>query len=166
MKHLLLMRHAKSSWKDPALSDFDRPLNGRGRRTAPRMGALLSSTTHYPQVILCSTAQRAQQTASLIIASLSTKPVLLLEESLYAASAQGILQAVSQTDDRCMSLLVIAHNPGLEELASELDGDFCDALPTASVVDIECDISHWQEISPECGQVQTLYCPRQLFPDA
>ncbi|MBZ9771477.1 SixA phosphatase family protein [Mesorhizobium sp. CO1-1-8] len=120
MKQLLLLRHAKSSWDDPALDDFDRPLAERGLKAARLMGRELAARDWLPDLALVSAALRTRDTWRLVATELPTHPRIAFIEALYGASATGILGQVHQTDPSCGSLLVIAHNPGLEDLAKQL----------------------------------------------
>ncbi|RWC50039.1 MAG: histidine phosphatase family protein [Mesorhizobium sp.] len=122
MKQLLLLRHAKSSWDDPDLNDFDRPLAERGVKTARLMGRELAARGWLPDLVLVSAALRTRDTWRLVAAELSTHPRIAFTEALYGASAKDILNQVHQADPSCGSLLVVGHNPGLEDLAKQLAG--------------------------------------------
>ncbi|RRJ84932.1 SixA phosphatase family protein [Aestuariirhabdus litorea] len=170
MKQLLILRHAKSSWSHPELSDFDRPLNARGQRTAPKMAALVHE--HFPDLslILSSPARRAKETAQAVARRFGGQPHLELEPDLYHADALQIRHCLAGCDERHPCVMLVGHNPGLEECISELDGDFCDPLPTAGLVVLECAIEQWRELGDEDSgrgsvHVTALYLPRQQFPD-
>ncbi|CAN7619342.1 SixA phosphatase family protein [Mesorhizobium sp. LjRoot246] len=122
MKQLLLLRHAKSSWDGPDLDDFDRPLAERGLKAARLMGRELAARGWLPDLVLVSAARRTRDTWRLVAAELPTHPRIAFIEALYGASAKDILSQVHQTDPSCGSLLVIGHNPGLEDLARQLAG--------------------------------------------
>jgi phosphohistidine phosphatase len=122
MKTLLLMRHAKSSWADPGVEDHDRVLNARGLRSAPVMGERLLAAGHVPDRVLVSTAARARQTADLVAAVLDRGDRIDVSHQLYLAEADDILKLVRQTPAEVATLLVVGHNPGMEELASHLAG--------------------------------------------
>lgn len=144
MKRILILRHAKSSWADTDLADFDRPLNQRGRRDAPLMAARLRGYNAAPDLILCSTAQRAQETAELFCASLGfPAEALRLLDELYLASAPQLLAAVREYSDTAASVMLIAHNPGLTDLLNQAGDQGIDNLPTCGLAAIDLDINEW-----------------------
>lgn len=120
MKELLLLRHAKSSWADPDQDDADRPLNKRGRRTAARMAKWMAEQGLRPALILCSSARRTRETLDLIADTVGTGVPLRIEPELYLADPATLLDRVRSLPDAIQSVLVIGHNPGLQELALEL----------------------------------------------
>ena len=143
-RQLLLMRHAKSDWKDSGLGDKERPLNSRGRSTAPIMAKWIVEQDLLPNIVLCSSAIRTQQTLDLMLqqwtAMQSTNPTLVLpqvsiEDRLYLASDSIILSVAQNAATMCVSgngVLVLGHNPGMENLASNLGG--CEvAMPTGAI---------------------------------
>src|SRR5512140_3350636 len=132
MKTLLLMRHAKSSWKEPEISDFDRPLNKRGKRTAPHMGELLLEKELVPQLILSSNAVRARQTAEYTAAACGFTGDITYLHSLYLAEPAAYLDALAQVPDAIERVMVIGHNPGLEGLLQILSGRI-EAMPTGTI---------------------------------
>src|SRR5437763_250008 len=132
MKTLLLMRHAKSSWKDESLDDYDRPLNKRGKREAPRMGEFLREQNLVPDCIVASSARRAGKTAQCVALAAAFRGEIRLTGELYMASPRKVLEILAQTPETCNTLLLIGHNPGLEELLEQLTGQHR-ALPTAAV---------------------------------
>jgi phosphohistidine phosphatase len=144
-RQLILMRHAKSSWKDSELGDFDRPLSARGERDAPLMGARLDARGVRPALLIASSAKRARRTAKLVASELDY-PIerLRLEESLYLAAPEAIVDVVAAQSDSHASLLLVGHNPGLTDLVNRLLPDFgLVNLPTAGVVAIDLEISSW-----------------------
>ena len=116
MKSLLILRHAKSSWKHPELTDHDRPLNKRGKRDAPRMGEILRSAHLMPEAITSSTAARARATAEAVAKASGYKGKIALNRSLYAAGPEAYLKVLHELSDHYKRVLVVGHNPGLEEL--------------------------------------------------
>lgn len=120
MKTLLLLRHAKSSWDDAGLADFDRPLAPRGLRAAPRMARELVRRDWLPDAVLVSPALRTRQTWELVAAELPAPPEPKFRKHLYEASAEQMLAEVRDAGDRAKTLLVIGHNPGLEDFAGQL----------------------------------------------
>jgi phosphohistidine phosphatase len=130
MKRLYLLRHAKSSWKDPSLADHDRPLAGRGRRAAGAIAGHLRAQGIEPELVLCSTARRARETLELIEPALGT-PELRIEPELYGASASTLLDRLRGVPRGVGSVMLIGHNPGLERLALDL------ARPAPAVRELE-----------------------------
>jgi phosphohistidine phosphatase SixA len=155
VRRLLLFRHAKSSWKDSSLDDFDRPLNTRGRVAAPRMASWLVEQGYLPDLVLCSAAKRARETWDLASPAFPSPPRLSVEPDLYMASPARIQELVRLTDPAVETLLVIGHNPGLEQLASSLIGDNDTAaarqlrhkFPTAAVA-VFGVAAHWHTLTP------------------
>ncbi|GAA2034854.1 phosphohistidine phosphatase SixA [Agromyces tropicus] len=146
MKTLVLVRHAKSAWGDPTLSDHDRPLNDRGRRDAPEMARRLRERGIVPDAIRASTALRARSTAEAMAAELALAPdALVLEERLYGAGPETILGVVSGLDDAVGTVMVVAHDPGMSELAYRLSGEI-EHMPTCAVAEFRFAIWSWSEI--------------------
>jgi phosphohistidine phosphatase len=129
---LLLLRHAKSSWQDARLDDPERPLNDRGRRTAPVMGALLAQKGWVPELIRCSTALRARQTVELLSPAMGYAGAVEERSDLYLAEPSGYLAALRDLDDRISRVMLVGHNPGLEDLVAQLAGRE-EPMPTAAV---------------------------------
>jgi phosphohistidine phosphatase len=163
MKTLLILRHAKSSWDDASLDDRDRPLNARGRRDAPRIGELLHDEQLIPDVIITSDAVRAHSTADAVAAASGYQRDLEVEPLLYHAAPEDILavlQSVADADAR--SVMIVGHNPGLEDFVAQLTGESHD-LPTAALVQLALPITSWREIS--AATVATLigiWRPKEL----
>ncbi|MBX2836311.1 MAG: histidine phosphatase family protein [Gammaproteobacteria bacterium] len=134
MRKLTLLRHAKSSWSDADVSDHDRPLNARGTRDAPEMANRLVQRGCIPDTILCSSALRTQQTAqAMAVAFKLTDDQLIIDESLYLASAAELLEMIALQAPVAEHIMVIAHNPGLEVLARTLNQQVPLPMPTAAV---------------------------------
>lgn len=132
MKTVLLMRHAKSSWDDPQSDDHARVLNARGLRTAPQMGQRLLEAGYVPDMILSSSAERAQQTARMVAQALGRADCIEVARQLYLAEPDTILHMIRQTDPAVETLLLVGHNPGMEDLASMLAASIV-PFPTAAV---------------------------------
>jgi phosphohistidine phosphatase len=145
MKTLLLLRHAKSSWKHPELADHDRPLNKRGKRTAPLMGALLQDEDLIPDLILCSSAVRAQTTALLVAKTCSYAGEIKPTRQLYLAEPETYIEVLRQVAEKHTRVLVVGHNPGLEALIEALTGEAM-AMPTASLAQVELSLTHWSDL--------------------
>ena len=145
MKTLTIVRHAKSSWHEPVLSDRERPLNKRGQRDAPRMGKRIADAGIRPSLIISSPATRAWTTAQIIAEELSY-PVEFLqrEKSPYLASLNDILDVIVAQDDGFNSLMVVGHNPGLTNMVNFLSPGITGNLPTAGVVSVTIDQDDWK----------------------
>jgi phosphohistidine phosphatase len=162
MKILLLLRHAKSSWDDPALDDHDRPLNKQGLHDAPVIGHLLKKEKMVPDHILCSTAKRARQTARIAAENSGFPGKIQEEKMLYLGEAQSYFQHIRQTPETCQRLLVVGHNPDMEELIRLLTGEHL-SLPTAALAKIALPIERWEQISPQKNySLERWWKPRDL----
>jgi phosphohistidine phosphatase len=148
VKQLILFRHAKSSWKSGTRADVSRPLADRGKRDAPRMGRRLAARGARPALVLSSHAARALETARLIMPPIGYDPDKLeIDEDLYLASPDEILDVVAAQDDVHPCLLLVGHNPGLTELANVLVPELAiDNLPTSGVVAIDLAVSAWKDV--------------------
>ena len=145
MKRLLILRHAKSSWADTTQDDWQRPLNDRGRRDAPRAGQWLRERAIVPDLILTSGAVRARTTAQAVATASGFSRDLVTDPSLYLAKPAEILDAVSRVGDDYAIVLVVGHNPGLEDLVHVLTGE-SHGMVTAALVDLELSIDHWRDL--------------------
>jgi len=144
VKTLLVLRHAKSSWDDAALDDHERPLNARGERDAPRIGQLAREEGLVPELIVSSDAVRARLTAAAMADATGGR--ILLDPRLYHASATDILAALrSVVEDNLEIVMIVGHNPGLEELVAVLTGEL-EHLPTAALAQIELPIEGWSDL--------------------
>ncbi len=132
------MRHAKSSWRDASLEDHERPLSGRGRRACRQMAKLLSDQEMMPDFILASTAARAVETANLLIENSGFDGSLELMRRLYLAEPSGYLDVLTEVPEGTETVLIIGHNPGISDLASELTGEEVD-MPTAAIAKISVE---------------------------
>lgn len=162
MRTLTLIRHAKSSWKDSKLDDFDRPLNKRGKDNAPMMGRLLNEAGVRFDLITTSPALRALTTARLIARELGYPETRLLRNPrLYGASASRLLEIVHGLPDDQHEVALVAHNPGLTELCNYLCGERIDNLPTCAVAAIRFDIDAWAAVYRDTGQLVRYEYPRK-----
>ena len=163
MKTLMLLRHAKSSWKDEDISDHDRPLNKRGKKTAPVMGHLILEKQLVPDLILSSTAVRARTTAEAVAKACNYKNTIEHIEELYLATAGELLSEVqSRVDDGIERVMLVAHNPGMEDLVSRLSGH-PEPFPTGALAVFELGIESWRalELGVETSLLH-LWRPREL----
>ena len=162
MKKLTLIRHAKSSGDDPSLDDFDRPLSKRGERDLPSMAQRVRDFNLVPDQLLTSRAVRALSTAEALIGALGLNDSQVLRSSkLYAASSRSLQHLLQQQDDRWHHLMVVGHNPGLENLCSHLTLERLPKFPTSAVVHIHLKISRWRELADACGTVELFDYPKQ-----
>lgn len=146
MLKLGIVRHAKSSWNHPDLSDHDRPLNKRGERDAPIMAQKVKELFGVPDLLLSSTANRAFTTASTFKKIIGTEALTLKTSgSLYHASEQDILERICMIDSDVKSALVFGHNPGMTYFSNSFKGDFIDNVPTCGVVIFESEAKTWLE---------------------
>ena len=145
MKRLLILRHAKSSWADSSLDDWQRPLNDRGRRDAPRAGEWLRARSRIPDVIVTSDAIRARTTAQAVAKAAGYSGEIVVEPSLYHAAAPEMFAVLNGVSDEVRTVLMVGHNPGLEQLLRQLTGEFHD-LPTAALVELSVPIERWREL--------------------
>jgi phosphohistidine phosphatase len=163
MKSLPVLRHAKSSWKHPNLSDHDRPLNKRGKRDAPRMGRLLKKENLVPDIIISSTAIRARATAEAVAKASGYKGDITFNRSLYASGPQAYIDVLHDLSDEYVRVLIIGHNPGMEGLVEMLTGEI-HLRPTCSLVHVKLRIGKWIERDYKIkGQVGEIWRPRDLF---
>lgn len=146
MKTLLLLRHAKSSWDEGNLADFDRPLNDRGREDAPRMGKLLRQHDLVPDLIVTSSAKRAASTAKLLANEANYEGKVTRTRDLYLAEPGAYINLARRTDDSVKTLMLVGHNPGIEELVEWLSGSD-ESMPTAALACFHLPIAKWSELA-------------------
>jgi phosphohistidine phosphatase len=162
MKTLLILRHAKSSWKDTALADHDRPLNKRGKSDAPRIGALMRQLGLIPELILSSTAKRAYITAEAAADESGFEGEMVLSPELYSFDPEPYLESLAEVADEYEVVMIVGHNPAVEELAEILTGEY-QRFPTATLAEIELPIDHWAEIEEvENGSLLNVWRPKEL----
>ncbi|PLX78253.1 MAG: hypothetical protein C0616_15095 [Desulfuromonas sp.] len=155
MKTLVLLRHAKSSWDDPGLPDFERQLNPRGLRDASVLGQRLAARGFQPDRIVVSPAQRSRQTATLVAAELGCEELIEYAAEIYEASLDELLKVISNFDDGDGIVLLVGHNPGISELAAVLLGTPYENLPTCGMVSTNFSVGSWRLIE-EGGGVEVL----------
>ena len=165
MKTLLVLRHAKSSWKDQSLDDHKRPLNTRGKKAAPRMGKLLRDEALVPDRIISSTAVRAKTTAERVAKSSEFRGKILLDDRLYLAGPSAIVGVLNEIEDESVSrVMIVGHNPGQEKLVRELTGRD-ERFPTAALARIDLPIETWKELDLSVrGTLVHLWRPKELEP--
>lgn len=162
MKTLLILRHAKSSWDDQALSDHDRPLSERGKKDAKRVGQLLEEHDLVPDLIVSSTAKRARKTATKLAKACGFVGEVETTNRLYLAHPSQVIEVLREVSDEHATVLVVAHNPGLEELVRHLTGQ-PEPMPTAALARVSLDIERWQNLSvPPGGSLVKIWRPNEL----
>ncbi len=162
VKTLLILRHAKSSWKNANLADFDRPLNRRGKRDAPRVGALLKQEEIIPDLIISSAAARALATAEAAALASGCESEIQTTRQLYHAWPEAYIELLQAVPDQYQRVMVVGHNPGMESLAEELAGEWI-RMPTAALVQISIEIDQWSKLSLESStELINYWWPREL----
>ena len=161
MPRLWVLRHAKSSWEHPALADHDRPLAPRGKKAGRRIARWAEANDVRPDLVICSSAVRAQATLDLVRPGLGN-PEERVDRGLYDASVKDVLELVAGEDDALAEILLIGHNPTLHELAAILAPPGPDAFPTGAFAGLQLEIGSWREIRPACGRIEEFVVPRSL----
>lgn len=164
MKTLILLRHAKSSWKDESLEDIDRPLNDRGIRATEVIGNYLRKQEIVPDLIISSPATRARQTIELVLKAARLKLNPRFDERIYEASVHRLLEVVSQIEETANTAILVGHNPGFEELIESLTGEI-KRFPTAALAGIELDVERWSKARAGIGSLKWLVSPKKLKRD-
>ena len=163
MKTLLILRHAKSSWAEPAVSDHNRPLNNRGKRDAPRMGQLIKDEGLLPDLVVTSTALRAHTTASEVARACGYGRQIERNDSLYHAYPDDYIQFLRGVSDEHNSVMVVGHNPCLEDLVEAISGE-CQAMPTAALAHLVLEIDHWTDLTlPAPGRLINIWRPKEIL---
>jgi len=161
MKTLMLLRHAKSSWDDRALQDFERPLNDRGRRDAPRMGKALKDQGAIPDLIVASPAVRARETVEAFTEAAGIDLKLNFDGSIYGATSAELMKLVRLLPDSSSIVLLVGHNPGFEDLSARLTG-VSQHMPTAALVRIDFSSDRWEDVEDGKGKLVWMLTPKQL----
>lgn len=173
MKTLILMRHAKSSWKDRTLDDRDRPLARRGREAAPLMARWLGAQGLLPDTVLCSPSRRTRETLELMRAAVPTIPAPQIRTGLYEAMPAALLGELRRLPKSCARVVVLGHQPGLGELLRLLvhrvrnpqDRRAFEKFPTAAIAVLEAEISRWADLGPAMAELSAFAAPRELKAD-
>ena len=168
MRRVYLLRHAKSSWKDRSLADRDRPLAGRGRRAAKAVAGHLEAERIRPDLVLCSPARRTRETLERVAAAFGDQVEVRLDETLYGASEAELLACLRALPQEVDSVMVIGHNPALEELALALASEGAELArmrekyPTAALATIDLPADDWSAIERGSGELVAYVRPRDL----
>jgi phosphohistidine phosphatase len=161
MKTLFLLRHAKSSWKDDNLSDFDRPLKKRGLGDAQLIGKLIRQREIPLDLVISSSAERARQTTQLVLMSADRQVETRFDERLYEAGMRRLLTMISRLDNQANAVMLVGHNPGFEELLKTLTGEE-HGMPTAALAGIEFEVDEWNQVKARTGKLTLLLTPKEL----
>jgi phosphohistidine phosphatase len=167
MKRLYLLRHAKSSWDDPTLADRDRPLAPRGRRAAKVMAKHLGRKGIAPDLVLCSPSTRTRETLKRLAPGVGKNADVRIEPKLYASSAADLLEVLHEVPDKVESVMLIAHNPGVQDLALTLASAgpeiprLSSKFPTAALATLELK-GTWRELAPGNAELVSLVKPKDL----
>lgn len=162
MKTLIVMRHAKSSWAYTGVSDHNRPLKKRGKQDAPMMGQVLYEHDLTPELILTSSAKRARDTAESAADGCHFDGEILVLRELYGADPGEYIDEVRDHGGDFTRIMIVGHNPGIEDLVEELTGTW-ERMPTAAVAVIELTIGDWPQITEQSdGQLKALWLPREI----
>ncbi len=171
MLKLLLLRHAKSSWDDPAIDDHERPLAKRGANAAPRMGQHIAAAHHVPNLILSSDSVRTHATVALVLPELGLPaPPVRYEAELYLAAPTDILERLHKLKSETATVMVVGHNPGLHLLALALTGGgdpdaikrLAQKFPTAGLAVLTFPGKSWANLKPGAGTLEAFLGPRDL----
>lgn len=174
MRRLMLLRHAKSDWSGGGQRDLDRPLAARGRTVAPLMGRYLADHGLMPDRVLVSSARRTRETWELLAPTLPRQPDFAYEPRLYEARPADLIAVLEATAPGVQALLVIGHNPGLQEIAAWLTGSgdsaarhrLMEKFPTAALAVIDFPADDWRSLAPSSGRLDRFVAPRMLAADA
>jgi phosphohistidine phosphatase len=170
VRTLYLLRHAKSSWSDPSLGDHERPLAPRGERAAKRMGRYANSQGIHPELVLCSSALRARETLELMMPTLAPGAEVRFEDALYGANADELQGRLRAVNDQIASVLLVGHNPGMQDLATSLAGDgepvakelLRAKLPTGALAILDLVSTTWARLGPGGAYLVRLVVPSEL----
>ena len=161
MKTLIIIRHSKSSWKDYSLSDFDRPLNKRGKKDAKKMSLELSEKIKKVDLLLSSSSKRTTQTSNYFLDSIDVRSNIF-SENLYHSSSDLIFDCVLKINNKYNKAIIVGHNPGLTNIVNKLTNLKLDNLPTSGIVIIVFDVVNWKKINYKLGLVEWIKFPKDL----
>lgn len=174
MLTLSLLRHAKSSWKNPALPDRERPLNARGMSDAPAMARAMSERGIEPELVLCSSAQRTVDTLALVLPELKIEPEVVYEDALYQASPDDMLGMLRGLQPGARNVLIVGHNPEIQALAlglvgagpKDLRNRLAEKYPTGGLAVINFTAGLWSSVDAGSGSLSLFLTPRDIRGDA
>jgi phosphohistidine phosphatase len=166
MKELFVLRHGKAAYLDPQLDDFDRPLTLSGRQTLTILSEKLKDLQICPELVMCSPARRTRETLEGVIKTLPSFVKVIYEDDFYLASSQLILNKVSSLDDKFRSILLIGHNPGLEQMLVHLAQEdlllrHVTPLSAGCFVQLECQIERWGQLKTHSAHIKNYFLPNE-----
>jgi phosphohistidine phosphatase len=172
VRTLLLLRHAKSSWADPAVADPDRPLARRGKRAAELIGRYMKDNDIHPALVLCSPARRARDTLAIVQPRLGADVEVTMDDAIYTFDADDLLERLRSVPSSIDSVMVVGHNPALHDLASTLAGDGDSAamtqlrvkFPTGALAMLDVGGAGWPRLGAGQAYLTGLVLPRHLDP--
>lgn len=165
VKTLYLVRHAKSSWEDPELTDHQRPLSKRGIRDVPHMGEVLKKRNVYPQLLMSSTAVRSRLTSESLARHLSyPREQIQFYDKLYFKGIRPMMELLLSQPDKLKTIMLVGHNPDLTDLHNSLCPQLIDNIPTTGIVELHFYIQHWSELETKAGKRGFFEYPRLYFP--
>ena len=163
-KTLILVRHAKSSWKDTTLNDIQRPLNKRGNKDAPKMGEYMDKHNIQPEVIFSSPGLRALTTARLISVKIGIKPSdIIVDDNIYTFNSEDLLNVIKTLKNKYEKVMIVAHNPAITDLVNYLAGSKIDNIPTCGVVVLKFPIDSWKKVSKNKARIDSFDYPKKLW---
>lgn len=164
MKTLVIVRHAKSDWSDPNITDIERPLNKRGKRDAPFMAKLIKEQGLTPDLILTSPAERALQTVKYFVEQFKiNKSKVIVREEIYSNGSVAIRNLLSKIDNSHQTIFLFGHNPDLTSLANQLLDVFIENIPTSGIIGIDFDFDSWDNILNSRGKLRLFEYPKKYF---
>jgi phosphohistidine phosphatase len=173
MLTLSLLRHAKSSWANPMLEDFDRPLAARGRKSAPRTGAFIAERGLIPDLVLCSGSVRTRETLSLAMEGWETRPEIAYDDCLYHATVPALFTALHAAPNEKRHVMIVGHNPGMHSFALQVVGSgrpkdlhaLAHGYPSGTLSVITFQKAQWRQIKPGDGHLTLIVSPKDLRSD-
>jgi phosphohistidine phosphatase len=166
MKELFVLRHGKAAYLDPQLDDFDRPLTLIGRQTVTILSEKIKDSKICPELVICSPARRTRETLDGLIKALPSFVKIVYEDEIYLASPQFILNKLNSLDDKFRSVLLVGHNPGLEQTLVQLAKDdpllkHVTPLPTACFIQLDLMIERWGNLKNQCAHIKNYFLPNE-----
>ncbi|KAF0151895.1 MAG: phosphohistidine phosphatase SixA [Ignavibacteria bacterium] len=163
MKYICLIRHAKSSWADPTQTDFERTLNERGEKDAPKMARLVYSKNIFPELMISSPATRAFSTAEIFAEEFGYSVEKIISDArIYESSTRELLEVVQQISDNYKTVFLFGHNPGITNFANLLSYKPIVDMPTCAIVALELNIENWSNAERFCGRLILQEYPKKL----
>jgi len=163
-KTLILVRHAKSSWRDTTLNDIQRPLNKRGNRDAPKMGEHMVKRNILPEVIFSSPGLRALTTARLISVKIGIAPSeIIVEDDLYTFNSEDLITFIKSISDNYNKVMIVGHNPAITDLTNYFSGSKINNVPTCGVAVLKFSIDSWKKVSKKKAVLKSFDYPKKLW---